>query len=103
MRGESAVRVVNAQVQAELRTRGEHAIGLVGALGDEVVDENARVALGAIHGEGRLTLEPERGIDAGHDALAGGLLISAGSVDLASEVKAFHAFHTEAAIEFGCI
>ena len=44
---------------------------------------------------------PERGIDAGHDALAGGFFIPAGSVDLASKVEAFHALHAQAAIELG--
>jgi hypothetical protein len=38
------VGVVDAQVQAELRARGEHAIRLVGALGDEVVDQDSGVA-----------------------------------------------------------
>ena len=98
---EAAVGVIDAQVEAELRARGEHAIGLVGALGDEVVDEDAGVAFGAIHGERRLAFEPQRGIDAGHDALAGGFFIAAGAVDLAGEVEAFHGFHAQAAIEFG--
>ena len=88
MRREAAIGVVDAQVQAELGARGEHAIGLVGALGDEVVDEDAGVAFGAIHGERRLALEPERGVDAGHDALAGGFFVAAGAVDLAGEVEA---------------
>ncbi len=88
VRSEAAVGVVDAQVQAELGARGEHAVGLVGALRNEVVDEDAGVAFGAVHGERRLALEPERGVDAGHDALAGGFFISTGAVDLAGEIEA---------------
>ena len=44
MRREAAVGVVDAQVEAVLGARGEHAIGLVGALGDQVVDEDTGVA-----------------------------------------------------------
>jgi hypothetical protein len=88
MGSEAAVGVVDAQVQAELGARGEHAVRLVGALGDEVVDEDAGVAFGAVHGEGRLAFEPERGVDAGHDSLAGRLFVAAGAVDLAGEVEA---------------
>src|SRR6185437_14332537 len=47
VRGETDVGVIDAQVQAELRTRGEHAIGLIGSLRDQVVDEDAGVGLGA--------------------------------------------------------
>ena len=101
MRGEPAVGVVDAQVQAKFRARSEHAVRLVGALGDEVVDEDAGVAFAAVHGEGRLAFEPKRGVDAGHDALAGGFLITACSVDLASEVEALHALDAEGAVELG--
>src|SRR6185437_14108871 len=52
MRRETDVGVVDAQVQAELGARGEHAVRLVGALGDEVVDEDAGVALGTVEREG---------------------------------------------------
>ena len=99
--GEAAVGVVDAQVQAELGARGEHAVGLVGSLGDEVVDEDAGVALAAVHGEGRLAFEPERGVDAGHDALAGGFFVAAGPVDLPGEVEALHALDAEGAVELG--
>ena len=89
VRGEAAVRVVDAQVQAELGARGEHAVGLVGALGDEVVDEDAGVGLGAVERERRFAASRcQRGVDAGHQALAGGLLVAAGAVDLAGEVEA---------------
>ena len=48
VRGEAAVGVVDAEVEAELGAGGEHAVGLVGALADEVVDHDADVGLGAV-------------------------------------------------------
>ena len=53
VRREADVGVVDAEVEAELGARGEHAVGLVGALADEVVDEDAGVGFGAVEGEGR--------------------------------------------------
>ncbi len=50
--GEAGVGVVDAEVEAELGARGEHAVGLVGAFADEVVDEDAGVGFGAVEGEG---------------------------------------------------
>ena len=44
-RHQALVGVVLAQQQAVLGARGHHAVGLVGALGDEVVDEHAGVGL----------------------------------------------------------
>jgi len=46
VRGQASVGIVNAQVQAELGPRGEHAIGLVGSLGDQVVDQDGGVPFG---------------------------------------------------------
>ncbi len=61
VRGEAAVGVVDAEVEAELGARGEHAVGLVGALGDEVVDEDADVGLGAVEREGAASPRTLRG------------------------------------------
>ena len=51
MRGEAGVGVVDTEVKAELGAGGEHAVGLVGAFADEVVDEDAGVGFGAVEGE----------------------------------------------------
>ncbi len=60
VRGEAAVGVVDAEVQAELGAGGEHAVGLVGAAADEVVDEDAEVGLGAVEMERGLLLDGQR-------------------------------------------
>ncbi len=43
----------------------------------------------------------EGGVDAGHDALAGGLLVAAGAVDLAGEEEAGDGLDLEGAVELG--
>src|SRR5690348_7404203 len=101
VRGEAAVGVVNAQVQAKLGARGEHAIRLVGSLADEVVDEDSGVGLSAVKGEWRAALHEKRGVDAGHESLAGGFFISGGPVDLSGEVEAGELLHAQRAVEFG--
>ena len=43
----------------------------------------------------------ERGVDAGHEALARGLFVAGGAVDLAGEVEAGDGLHAQAAVELG--
>ena len=101
MRGEAAVGVVDAQVKAELGAGGEHAVGLAGSLADEIVDEDGGVGFAAIEDEGRLTFDGEGGVDSGHESLAGGFLVAAGSVDLSAEVEAADFAGFEGAFELG--
>ena len=54
----AAVGVVDPQVQAEFGARSEHAVGLVGALADQVVDQDRGVGLGAIEDQRRFILAP---------------------------------------------
>ncbi len=103
MGGEAAVGVVDAQVEAELGARGEHAVGFDGSLADEIVDEDGGVGLAAIEGERRLAFDGEGGVDSGHQALAGGFLVAAGSVDLSGEIEAADFAGFESALEFGGI
>src|ERR1035438_7848414 len=85
MRSKPAVGVVDAQVQAELRARGEHAVRLVRPLADEIVDEDGGVGLGAVEDQWRLALHLQRRVDACHDALARRLFVAAGAVDRSEE------------------
>ena len=88
-RRQAAVGVVVPQQQAILGPAGEHAVRLVDALGHQVVDQDADVGLAAVEDERRLLLDLQRGVDAGHQPLGGGLLVAGGAVDLAGEVEAF--------------
>ncbi len=51
---QAAVGVVDPQMQAELGARGKHAVRLVGALADQVIDQDRGVGLGAIEDQRRL-------------------------------------------------
>ena len=82
------VGVVLPQHQAVLAAGGHDAVGLLGALGDEVVDEGADVALRALEDEVPLALEFPRGVDPRREALDGGLLIAGGAVELPRPVEA---------------
>ena len=103
MGSEAAVGVVDAQVQAELGARGEHAVRLVGSLADEIVDEDRRVGLAAVERERRLAFDGERGVDSGHESLAGGFFVSAGAIDLSAEIEAADFAGFERAFELGGI
>ena len=66
MRREPSVRIVDAQVQAEFGTRREHSIRLIRALGDQVVDQDRGVSLGAVEDQWWLRLHLQCRIDARH-------------------------------------
>ena len=72
-----------------LGAAGEHAVGLGGGLGDQVVDQDADVGLIAAEDEvGSAACDVLGGVDAGDEALAGGFFVAAGAVDLAGEEQA---------------
>src|SRR6266850_686855 len=82
---EAAVSVVDPQMEAELGARREHAVGLVRALGNEVIDQDRGVCLGAVEDEWRLALHLQGAVDSSHDSLTRGLFVAGRSVDLAGE------------------
>jgi hypothetical protein len=82
MRSKPAIGVIDAEMQPELRPRGEHAIRLVGPFRDQVVDQDAGVCLGPVESKWGLALYSQRCVDPRHQALAGSLFIAAGTVDL---------------------
>ena len=85
--GQPLIGVVGAQRQPIFGARGEHAIGLADAARDQIVDHHAEIAFGAIEHDRRAAAGPRGGIEAGNQALRGGLLVAGGAVDLAGEEK----------------
>ena len=83
MAHEPPVRIVLPQQQAILGPRGEHAVRLLRAARDEVVNQHADVSLVAAQDERLFLPQSQRRIDARHDPLHGGFLIARGAVDLA--------------------
>ena len=88
--GQPLVGVVLPQHQPVLAAGGHDAVGLVGALGHQVVDEGADVALRPGENEWTLPSQLPGGVDASHKALNGGLLVSGGAVELPRAVQAGH-------------
>ena len=73
-----------------LRPGGHHPVGLIHALGGQVVGQHADV--GHVPGENHrgFALQGQGRVHACHQALACGLLIAAGAVDLPGEVQPLH-------------
>ena len=88
--GEPLVGVVLPQHQPVLAAGGHDAVGLVGALRHQIVDEGADVALRPGEDKGAFPFQLSRGVDTGHKALNGGLLVSGGAVELPRAVQAGH-------------
>src|SRR5205085_1684014 len=95
--------VIDAQMQSELGTRGEHAIGLVGAFADEIIYQNGGVGFGAIENEWRQLLYLERRIDSCHQSLAGGFFVARSSIDLPRQKEPRNLLGLQRALEFGGI
>ena len=85
---QAQVGVVLAQQQAPLGARGEHPVGLAGAAGDQVVDEDPEVGLRAVEDERRARLREAGRVDPGPEPLRRRLLVAGGAVDLAGEEEA---------------
>ena len=77
------------------RARGHDAVGLVRALGDQIVDERADIAVRPLQDHRRLALELQRRVDARHEALHSGLLIARRAVELPRAVEAGDLFALE--------
>src|SRR5215203_2920138 len=88
VRGQTEIRVIDPKQKAMLGARSEHPIWFEAASGDEIVNENADVRLVTTQDERLVAPRASGCIDASHQSLSGGLLVSRGPVDLAGEEKA---------------
>ncbi len=86
--GQPLVGVILPQHQPVLAAGGHDAVGLVGALRHQIVNQGADVALRPGEDKGAFPFQLSRGVDTGHKALNGGLLVSGGAVELPCAVKA---------------
>ena len=83
--GQSQIGIVLAQTQAILGSAGEHPVGFLHALGEQVVQHHAHVRLVSAGHPGLLALNLARGIQTGQQALRSGFLVTSRAVDLACE------------------
>src|SRR5260370_14797470 len=86
-------------MKEKLSPRGEHTVRLIGALADQVINQDTGVAFCSPDNHRRQALEPACGVNTSDDALTGGLFVSRCPVDLASEIKIGDALHFQAVIE----
>jgi hypothetical protein len=49
-----AIGIVNAEMQAKLGSGGKHAVGLVGAFGNQVINQDRGIGFGAVKRQRRL-------------------------------------------------
>ena len=86
-RAEAGIRVVLAQQQPVLAAAGHHAVGLVRALGDQIVNEGSNVALAPGEDQGLPAVQGQGGVGPGHEALDRSLLVARGAAELPRPVQ----------------
>ena len=84
---EAQVRIVLTQGKAIFRPSRHHAIGLSGALGDEIVDQDADVGLIPPQDKRFFALDGKGRVDSRHKPLGRRLFVAAGAVDLPRHVE----------------
>ena len=84
---QSGISIVLAQQNAIFGTGSKHAVGLVYALVDQVINQYTNVSLVAPKDKRILPFQLSMGINAGHQTLCSRLLISRGSIHLTSQEK----------------
>src|SRR5690606_3282526 len=73
------------QYQPVFGAGGEHAVGLTGTHGDQVVDQHPDVGLVAARAPAVQTLRAAGSVQPGEQPLGGSFLVTGGAVDLAGE------------------
>ena len=86
-RGEALVCVVLTKQNAIFRTRGKHPVGILNALGYQVVDQHTDVGLGAGENQRLFLGKRQMRVDACHQSLTSGLLVSCGTINLTGEIE----------------
>ena len=86
-RRQAPIGIVMPQQQAVLGAAGEHAIRLVDAAGDEVVDHHAQVGFVAAKDQGIASLQRQCRVGAGQQSLGGRLFVARGAVELSGQVE----------------
>ena len=87
---QAQIGVILPQVQPMLGTAGHHAVGLVRALGGQIVYHHADIRLIAGQQQWLALQHIMGGVDACQNALRGGFLIARGAVDLPGQVQPRH-------------
>src|SRR5579862_3647336 len=81
-RSQPLIRVVDPKLEAKLGAGRKHAVGLVGTLCNQVLDQDPDISLGARNDEWIAAADRTSRIQASYQTLACGFLVSRGAVDL---------------------
>ena len=81
-RHQTLVSVVLPQDQPVLAAGSHHAVGILTALGHQIVYQRADIGSGSVHDKRRLALHCQCGIDAGNQSLCGSFLVAGTAVEL---------------------
>lgn len=100
-RSEAQVGVVLPEQDSIFGPTGKHPVGLIGAFRDEVINEHTDVGFVAGQRKRGLLFDGKVGVDSCDQALAGGLFVSSGSIDLSCEVQVGDRFCLQAVVELG--
>ncbi len=98
-RCETHVGIVLTQKYAVFSARGKHAVRLIDALGDEIIDQHSYISFIAREGKRLGSFDLESGIDSRYQPLSGGFLITGGTVDLTGEIEAADELRLKCVIE----
>ena len=82
---QTQIGIVLAQQQAVFGTRGEHAVGLLGTAGNQVIHQHAEIGFIAAWRPRRLVTRLAGSIDTRQQTLCRGLFVAGGAVDLPGE------------------
>ena len=98
-RRQPQIGIVLPQQDPVLGPRGEHPVGFVHPLRYEVVDQHADIGFVAPQDDRRLAAQLPVGVDARHEPLCRGLLVTRRAVDLSGEEKTPHGLRFERMVQ----
>ena len=95
-RGQALISVIGAQGQPVFGTRGEHAVRLRRAAGNNIVDHHADIGLRTVESEGGSRLQPSARHLSRHNALRRSFFITRRAIDLTRKIQAGNALGFQA-------
>ena len=98
---EPLIGIVLTQEYAVLGAAGEHPVGLIGAFGDQVIDEYADIGFISSKCEGCLFDAVLVAVDACNKSLTCGLLVSGCPIDLTCEIEVAEVFGLKGMVQLG--
>src|SRR5690606_41669144 len=81
------------------RPRSEHPVGLLGSLGDQIVNQYPDICLVPFKDQGVFFIDFQVGVYPGHKALGSGLLVARGPVDLSRKIEVVYQFCLQGMLE----